>query len=264
MQAVTSKDGTKIAFDTSGSGPAVILVGGATMARSGFAELAQLLAPKLTVYNYDRRGRGDSTDTQPFAVDREIEDIEVLIDEAGGAAHLYGISSGACLAMHAAAKLGDRVKKLAMYEAPYDDDAGAAETWKTYRTNLDKAIAEDRRGDAAELFMQLVGVPEQAIAGMKSSPMWAGMEKVAPTLRYDAAAMGDDRSVPVDAAAKVIAQTLVVDGGASLQTMPFMRASADKLAKAMPNAVRKTVEGQSHDVDPKVLAPILIEFFTDN
>lgn len=262
MQTVTSKDGTKIAYDKSGSGPAVILVSGATMARSGFAELAQLLSSKLTVYNYDRRGRGDSTDTQPFAVDREIEDIEALIDEAGGTASLYGISSGACLAMLAAAKLGDKVSKLAMYEAPYDEMEVAAENWKEYRTNLDKAIAENRRGDAVTLFMKLVGVPDQAIEGMKSSPMWPGLEAVAPTLRYDAAEMGEDRSVPVDTAKKVAIQSLVMDGGASMQIMPFMRTSADKLAKAMSKSKRKTVEGQSHDVDSKVLAPVLLEFFT--
>ncbi len=263
MQTVTSKDGTKIAYDKSGSGPAVILVSGATMARSGFVELAQLLSPKLTIYNYDRRGRGDSTDTQPFAIDREIEDIEALIDEAGGEASLYGISSGACLAMHAAAKLGEKVKKLAMYEAPYDEAEGAAEIWKEYRSNLDKAIAEDRRGDAVTLFMKLVGVPDTAIEGMKGSPMWPGLEAVAPTLRYDASEMGDDRSVPVDVAAKVTARTLVMDGGASMQTMPFMKKSADKLAQAMPNSKRLTVDGQSHDADWKVLAPILLEFFTN-
>lgn len=262
MQTVISKDGTKIAYDKSGTGPAIILVSGATMARSGFFEVAQLLSPKLTVYNYDRRGRGDSSNTQPFALDREIEDIEALIDEAGGTAYLYGISSGACLAMLGAAKLGDKVQKLAMYEAPWDDSETAAEVWKTYRTNLDKAIAEDRRGDAVILFMKLVGVPDNAIEGMKGSPMWPGLEAVAPTLRYDAAEMGDDRSVPVDTAAKVTASTLVMDGGASLQTFPFMSTSAEKLAKAIPNSERKTIEGQSHDVDSKVLAPILIEFFT--
>ena len=261
MPTVTSKDGTIIAYDKLGQGPAVILVSGATMARSGFVKLAELLATDLTVYNYDRRGRGGSTDTQPFALEREIEDIAALIDEARGPVGIYGISSGACLAMAAAAEL-DKVNKLAMYEAPYDEAEGAAGIWQQYRSDLDKAITEDRRGDAITLFMKLVGVTDEMINGMKSSPMWPGLEAVAPTLRYDAAAMGDDRSVPVERAAKVKAPTLVMDGGASLQTMPFMRASADKLAQAIPNAQRRTIEGQSHDVDSEVLAPVLIEFFS--
>ena len=261
MQTVTSKDGTKIAYDKIGQGPAVILVGGATATRSGAEGLVQLLASNLTVYNYDRRGRGDSTDTKPFAVGREIEDIEVLIDEAGGSASLYGMSSGACLAMEAAAVLGSKVKQLAMYEAPYDEAEGAAEAWKAYRSKLDELIAADRRGDAIALFMNLVGVPDEMIAGMRNAPMWPGLEAVAPTLAYDAAAMGDDRSVPVDRAAIVKAQTLVMDGGASLEIMPFMRASAEKLAKAIPNSLRRTIEGQSHDISTEVLAPVLTEFF---
>jgi pimeloyl-ACP methyl ester carboxylesterase len=261
MTTLTSKDGTKIAYDKLGEGPAVILVSGATMARSGFAKLAKLLASDLTVYNYDRRGRGDSTDTEPFAVQREIEDIEALIDAAGSSAYLYGISSGACLAMKAAAKLGDKVKKLAMYEPPLDESEDAAKGWKEYRSNLDKAIADNRRGDAVVLFMNLVGVPENMIEGMKNSPMWPGLEAIAPTLAYDAAAMGDDRSVPREVAKQVTANTLVMDGGGNLQTMPFMHASAETLAETIPNAQHKTLEGQTHDVDSEVLAPVLIEFF---
>ncbi|HEX4775071.1 MAG TPA: alpha/beta hydrolase [Candidatus Saccharimonadales bacterium] len=262
MQTVTSKDGTTIAYDKVGNGPAVMLVAGATGTRSfGSADLASLLAPSFTVYNYDRRGRGDSTDTQPFAVKREIEDIEALIDEAGGSAYVYGISSGACLAMEAAASLGGKVKKLAMYEAPYDDAEAAAKAWKDYWTNLDEALAADRRGDAIVLFMKLVGVPDDMINGMKTSPMWPALEAVAPTLAYDAAAMGEDRSVPVAHAAKVTAETLVMDGGASLQVMPFMRASAEKLAEAIPHSERQTLEGQAHDVSSAALAPVLIEFF---
>lgn len=232
------------------------------MARIGATGLAQLLSSNFTVYNYDRRGRGDSTDTKPFALKREIEDIEALIDEAGGSAYVYGISSGACLAMEAAAELGGKVTKLAMYEAPYDESEGAAEKWKDYRSKLDEAIAADRRGDAIVLFMTLVGVPDDMIAGMKNSPMWPGLEAVAPTLPYDAAAMGEDRSVQVDHAAKVTAETLVMDGGANLEAMPFMHASAETLAKAIPNAERRTIEGQSHDVSSEILAPVLIEFFS--
>src|SRR6266567_1560887 len=123
MNTVTSKDGTKIAYDKQDEGPAVILVYGALCYRStgSLPELVTLLAPHFTVYNYDRRGRGDSGDTKPYAVEREVEDIEALIDEAGGVACLYGHSSGAALALEAALQLGGNVKKLAMYEAPYND-----------------------------------------------------------------------------------------------------------------------------------------------
>src|SRR5215216_799706 len=135
MRTVTSKDGTTIAFDQSGNGPVVILVDGALQYRAfdqGMAELANLLSPHFTVIHYDRRGRGDSTDTQPYALEREIEDIESLIDDVGGSASLYGISSGAALAMEAAIALPTKVKKLAMYEAPYNDDDSARQAWMEY------------------------------------------------------------------------------------------------------------------------------------
>ncbi len=258
---VTSKDGTVIAFDKTGSGPAVILVSGATMARMAWTELAKLLSPHFTVYAYDRRGRGDSTDTQPFALEREIEDIEALIEVAGGSAYVYGISSGGALALEAAARLGRKVKKLALYEVPYDNDPKAKAQWRQYRQNLDKAVTEGRNGDAVKLFMELVGVPPQAINGMEQSPMWAGLEKVAPTLPYDAAAMGPDREPPLERAAMVVAPTLVMDGEASIQFIPFMNATAEALTKAIPHAQHKTLPSQGHDVDSGVLAPVLIEFF---
>jgi pimeloyl-ACP methyl ester carboxylesterase len=264
MQSVTSKDGTKIAYDKFGGGPAVILVAGATGTRAGWGQkpaLEDLLAEHFTVINYDRRGRGDSTNTLPYAVEREVEDIAALIEAVGGKACLYGISSGACLAMEAAARLGSRVVKLAMYEAPYDEGPGAAEAWHEYCAKLDNLIPAGKNGDAIELFMRFVGAPEEMIAGMKHSPAWAGLEAVAPTLRYDAACMGPDRKVPTGTAARVVAEALVMDGAASLQFMPFMRASAEKLARAMPHAERKTIAGQNHAVEPKALAPVLIEFF---
>jgi pimeloyl-ACP methyl ester carboxylesterase len=264
MEKVISKDGTQIAYDKSGQGPAVILVSGATMSRSGFVNLAQLLAPSFTVYNYDRRGRGDSTDTKPFALEREIEDIEALIDTAGGPAYLYGISSGGCLALEAAAALGDKVKKLAVYEVPYNSDPSDKPVWHEYYTKLNELVAADKRGDAAALFMKFVGMPDNMIEGMRSQPMWSGMEAVAPTLVYDAAAMGGEtRVVPLERAAKVTIPTLVMDGAESLKIYPFMHESADALAKAMPNAERQTLDGQSHDVDSKMLAPVLIKFFNE-
>jgi pimeloyl-ACP methyl ester carboxylesterase len=231
------------------------------MTGSSFQELANLLSLNFTIYYYDRRGRGESTDTLPYSVDKEIEDIDALIDVAGGSAYLYGISSGACLALEAASQLGTKVTKLALYEPPYDENEDAKEKWHEYTTNLKKALSSGDRTTAVILFMKLVGVPDEMINGMKQSPMWPGLEKVAPTLVYDAACMGDDRSVPVESAKKVISQTLIMDGGANLQMMPFMHDSAERLAKVIPNAKQQTIEGQTHDIDSKVLAPILREFF---
>jgi pimeloyl-ACP methyl ester carboxylesterase len=261
MQVVTSKDGTRIAYDKFGKGPAVIVVNGALAARSGGAELAQLLATDFTVYSYDRRGRGDSGDTKPYSVQREIEDLAALIDAAGGSAYVYGKSSGASLALQATAVLGDKIKKLAIYEAPYNDADGAAKEWKAFRSSLDALLAANRHEEAATQFIKFTGAPDDVIAKLKASPAWAGMVAMAPTLVYDNAVVGEDRSVPVAIAAKIKATSLVMDGGASQKTMPFMRATADKLGKAIPDAQRRTVEGQAHDISPKVLAPILLEFF---
>ena len=257
----TSRDGTRIAYDKWGKGPAVIVVNGALSERSGNSEFAQLLASSLTVYSYDRRGRGDSTDTKPYSVQREIEDIEALIDSAGGSAYVYGKSSGASLALQAASALGGKVRKLAIYEPPYSEAEGAAREWREFRTKLDGLLAADRRADAITLFMKFVGAPDEAVAKMKASPAWPAMLAMAPTLAYDNAVVGDDRSVPVGIAAKIKAPTLVMDGSASLGPMPFMRPTADKLAKTIPASQRQVVEGQAHDVSSKVLAPILLKFF---
>lgn len=264
MPTVTSQDGTIIAYDTIGQGPAVILVDGATGFRSifgGDSELAGLLAPHFTVCTYDRRGRGASSDTQPFAVAREVEDIEALIDAAGGAAYVYGISSGGALALEAALGLPSKVKKLAIYEVPYDDTAAGVQAWKAYRTTLDELIASGQRGDAVALFMKFVGVPDDMIAGMRQSPMWPTLESVAPTLPYDAAALGVDRTVPVERAATLTIPTLIMDGSASYEIMPFMRATAEALTQAIPHAEHQVLEGQQHNVDAKVLAPVVAAFF---
>lgn len=258
---VRSPDGTRITYDKWGKGPAVIVVNGALADRAASSEMAKLLATRLTVYSYDRRGRGDSTDTAPYAVQREIEDIESLIDSAGGSAYVYGKSSGASLALQAAAALGGKLRKLALYEAPYSEEAGAAKAWKAFTAQLDGLLAADRRADAVTTFMGFVGVPADVVVKMKASPAWPGMLAMAPTLAYDNAVLGDDRAVPVAAAARVRAPTLVMDGSASAGPMPFMRATADKLAKAMPVAQRRVVQGQAHDVSPQAMAPILLDFF---
>jgi pimeloyl-ACP methyl ester carboxylesterase len=263
MAQVISKDGTRIVYDKVGKGPAIVFVEGATATRSSFEELANLLAPNFTVYYYDRRGRGDSSDRLPYSVQKEIEDIEALIDEAGGAAYLYGISSGGALALEAASKLGNKVKKLAIYEVPYDEREIGQAKWREYKTTLQESLQAGKNDDAVTAFMKLVDVPDEMLAGMKQSPFWPELEKVAPTLAYDAACLGEDRKVPTEAAKHLTVPTLVLDGGASLQMYPNMHASAEKLAKLIPNAEWQTLEGQTHAVDSKVLAPVLEKFFKE-
>lgn len=263
MNTVASKDGTSIAYDRAGEGPPLILVGGAFEQRAADFETAKLaalplLARHFTVYHYDRRGRGDSTDTQPYAVEREIEDVEALIDAAGGSAYLFGISSGAALALEAALALGGKVRKLALYEPPYNDDEDARQGWKEYRQRLAEALAAGRRGHAVGLFMMLVGMPAEHLEGMRQDPLWPMFEAVAPTLAYDAAVLGEDASVPTGRAAGVAVPALVMDGG---ESYPFMRATAEALANAMPNARHRTLPGQTHEVAAEVLAPVLVEFF---
>jgi pimeloyl-ACP methyl ester carboxylesterase len=194
-------------------------------------------------------------------VEREIEDIDALITEAGGSASLFGISSGAALALEAAIKLGDRVKKLAMYEAPYNDDEAARQAWKTYRKQLADVLARGRRGDALALFMMLVGMPSEHLDAVRQHPLWPMWEATATTLAYDAAVMGEDASVPTEKATRVAVPTLVMDGEASF---PFMHVTALTLANAIPHARHRTLLGQTHEVEAAVLAPVLVQFFTSN
>jgi len=258
MDAVSSKDGTTIAFDKEGEGPALIFVDGALSTRSGKADLASFLSPHFTVYRYDRRGRGDSGDTKPYAVEREIEDIDAMIEKAGGSASLYGHSSGGCLALDATVKLDGKVKKLAMYEAPYNDDPAVQKAWGEYLRNLNEALASDRRGDAVALFMALVGMPAAQIEGMRHAPFWAAMEAIAPTLAYDHAGVMGDQTIPTEHAARVHVPTLVMSGS---NGAPFMLVTAKTLTRVIPGAKLSILDGQAHDVHADVLAPVLAEFF---
>lgn len=262
MNQVISKDGTSIAFDRSGKGPAVILVGGAFQHRAidpQTAQLAALLAQHYTVFHYDRRGRGNSSDTHPYAIEREIEDLEALINEAGGSAFVFGMSSGAVLALYAAAR-GLAITKVALYEPPFNSgDEPARQAAEHYTRELRALLTEGRRGDAVTLAMTTWGAPAEAVAGMRQTPIWPLFESVAPTLAYDNAIMGDG-SVPTERLASLTVPTLVMDGGAS---PAFMHNAAQAVAHALPNAKLRTLEGQTHDVTPEVLAPVLVEFFAD-
>ena len=260
MPQVISKDGTLIAYDRSGQGPALILVGGAFQHRAidpQTVQLAALLAQHFTVFHYDRRGRGDSSDTQPYAVEREIKDLEALINEAGGAAFVFGMSSGGVLALYAAAR-DLAIKKLALYEPPFNPgDEHARQASEHYTRGLTALLSEGRRGDAVAFAMTTFGAPAEAVAGMRQTPVWSLFESVAPTLAYDAAIMGDG-SVPAERLASITVPTLVIDGGAS---PAFMHNAAQAVAHALPTAKLCTLEGQTHDVAPQALAPVLVEFF---
>ena len=266
MRTITSKDGTPIAFDRSGSGPAVILVSGAIQHRAidpSTTRLAEHLSPRFTVVHYDRRGRGDSGDTAPYAVEREIDDIGALIQDAGGSASLFGMSSGAVLALDAAAR-GLAVTKLALYEPPFMVDDSRPPVPEDYRERLAGMLSEGRRGDAVELFMtEAVGVPAEAVSPMRGAPFWSGLESVAHTLPYDDAIMGDltsGKPLPPARWAGVTIPTLVIDGGDS---PTWARNAVQAIVDVLPQAQRRTLAGQTHQVDPEVLAPLLDAFLVD-
>jgi len=258
MRKVVSKDGTSIAYDQLGKGPAVILISGASTSHEANTALAERLSSHLTIYNYDRRGRGDSSDTLPFSVEREFEDLEALIAEAGGSASLWGSSSGAILGLQAAAR-GLPITKLALWEPPFSVDEDGLRRFKEYETRLGELLAQGRRSDAAALFMSQVGLPPDFIEAARSEPWWAAQEAIAPTLAYDAAVMGDSL-VPVQQAASVTIPTLVLDGGTA---DPFFHAAAQALVSVMPHAQLRSLPGQPHNVDPQVIAPVLVEFFAE-
>jgi pimeloyl-ACP methyl ester carboxylesterase len=262
MSTVTSRDGTTIAFDRSGDGSAVILVAGAFGERSMMAPLAALLAARFTVYNYDRRGRGGSGDTAPYAVEREVEDIEALLDHAGGRAYAYGISSGAVLALHAARRLPG-ITKLALYEPPFIVDDSYQPLPPDYVDRVKELTSTGRPGDAVELFLTFVGVPAVDVAQMRAAPFWTALEAVAHTLAYDFTVMGDtQRGKPLPAKwASITTPTLVADGDKTPQ--PYIRPAADALAAILPNARRHTIPGQDHAVAPDAIAPVLIDYFTN-
>jgi pimeloyl-ACP methyl ester carboxylesterase len=260
---VFSKDGTAIAFDRIGNGPPVILVDGALcyrdLGQSG--QLAKLLAPYFTVFTYDRRGRGGSGDTAPYAVECEVEDIAALLHEAGGAAFLWGMSSGAVLALEAANRLRG-IKKLALYEAPFIVDDSRSTTEGDW-ARIAEAVAANRPSEAVKLFLKSVGVPAFFIAVMPLMPMWSKLKAIAHTLLYDRAIVGDNqrgKRLRGDRWASVTIPALVTDGGKSPK---WMRHGNRSLASVLPNARYQTLQGQTHMLKPKAHAPILVEFFKD-
>ncbi|WP_394770399.1 alpha/beta fold hydrolase [Lacisediminihabitans sp.] len=253
VESAQSADGTTIAFDRLGAGPAVVVVGGAMNTRLSPYPLATMLADRFTVISYDRRGRGESGDGSAYSVDREVDDLAAMVAAAGGRASVYGHSSGGILALEAAAR-GVPVEKVAVYEPPYTFDPDAPAQGDPGVTGALDAGDPD---GAVRAFMRLTGMDDGTIEGMSHAPFWAGLVAIAHTLPYDLALSGDGR-VPGDRLSAVAAPTLVMDGGAS---PAWAARAAEALLGAIPDATRVTLAGQNHGVDQAVLAPVLIEFF---
>ena len=258
MGRITSSDGTPIAYERLGAGPPLVLVDGALCSRAfgPMPKLAPLLGGQFTVFMYDRRGRGESGDTTPYAKDREIEDLAALIDVAGGAAALVGLSSGAALALEAAAA-GLPVTGIVAYEPPYIEPDGATRG-REHPNRLDQLLAAGDRGGAVKYFMRaMVGVPAPFVIMMQLMPgLWRKLKAVGHTLPYDCAVMGDF-TVPVQRLAGIKVPTLVMCGS---KTDARLKRAAGAVARAIPGAHARTLNGQTHNVGPAVLAPVAMEF----
>lgn len=258
---VVSKDLTTIAFEKTGTGPGLILVDGALSFRKskGVKELVDKLAEDFTVISYDRRGRGESGDTKPYRVEKEMEDIEALIEISGGSACLFGVSSGAALALMTSKKLGPgKIMKLALYEPPfgYAKVMGQKE-YDEHKKKISSLVAANKPGEAVEAFFQSLQIPPEQIEAMKNAPGWKNMESAGHTLVYDYEILGDG-NIPIELVKSLNVPTLIMDGEKSFD---FMHTTADTLAKNIPNTKRKTLKGQTHELSPDVIAPVLKAFF---
>ena len=263
VQHATSADGTTIAYEAYGSGPSVVVVGGAFCDRGAFRDLAQALGELgLTGITYDRRGRGDSGDTKPYAVAREVEDIQAVLEaagEAGSPAHAFGISSGGALVIEAAAA-GAPLAKAAAIEVPYrtggwpaapDDYIGTLERFEA---------AGDREGILRYFNDVVVGMPAEMVDGMKGTPMWEPMLSLTYTVKYDGLCLGgDDQSLPQDTFARVTIPFLSICSSGT--QMPWLHDAAQVVADALPNATAVELPGEFHQVPAATLAPVLADFF---
>jgi pimeloyl-ACP methyl ester carboxylesterase len=257
MEKVVSRDGTVIAFDRSGSGSPVILMGGALNDRQTTTPLAALLAPRHTVLNYDRRGRGSSGDTAPYSVEREIEDLAAVVEAAGGSAALFANCTGGMLALRAVAA-GVNITRLALYEPPYIVDDSHKPLDDEYRAILNGFLAEGRNSEAVEHFMLVaVGIPPEIAARRQTLPIWPSIEALAPTLSYDAEVAGDN-SLPTEILGDVAVPTLVMFGGDS---PPYQGNSVAELTRLLPDARSHVLEGHNHKLVADAVAPPMLDFF---
>jgi pimeloyl-ACP methyl ester carboxylesterase len=262
MAFVTSKDGTRIAYESMGTGPALILVDGALCYRASGPSrpLAEELKDRFTVYIYDRRGRGESDDTQPYAVEREVEDLQAVIEAAGGAVMLYGISSGGALALETANKTSG-VTKLFVYEAPFITD-DSRQIKPGYAEKMSALIRSGNNAGALKHFMRTgVGVPAFAVFVMQFMPFWKTLKAIAPTLVYDTALtapLQTGRPLQPGTWANLRQPAMIV-GGTKSDT--WMRNAQKAIATALPNARHSELEGENHMVKPTAIAPMIMEFF---
>ena len=263
MGTIHSADGTTIAFDSWGDGQPLIMVDGATGYRATSqlpGQVGELLGAEFRVYAYDRRGRGESGDTPPYAPQREIEDLAAMIEEAGAPALVCGFTSGAVLALDAAAA-GLPIRKLALFEPPFVVDDSHPPLPADYIDRVDAAVADRRPGDAAEIFLTAaIGLPPEAVGGMRQSQFWPALEAVAQTIAYDGRILGTTLSggpLPADRWAALTVPTLIMYGNG---TEPWLITAARALAHLLPTASLQAVEGAQHSVAADVLAPALRQF----
>jgi pimeloyl-ACP methyl ester carboxylesterase len=256
FRRVTSQDGTSIAYERIGDGPPLILVMGAFNDRSAGAPLAAALGTQRTVYTYDRRGRGDSGDVLPYAVERELEDLDALIAEAGGSAAVFGYSSGAVLALKAASE-GLAITKVVLHELPLMVDQDQPRWSADHAARLRELVVAGRRGDAVEYFQShLVGIPDEVIAQMRQAPFRPVLEAMAHTLVYEAVILGDGL-LRLEVARSITTPLLAIVGAA---TTPFMIETAHAVAEAARTGRSVVLSGQGHDIDPNAIGPVLEEF----
>lgn len=264
-QFTTSRDGTKLAWSRTGEGEPLILVDGAFCHRKFGAneKLPEHLSGKFTVYSYDRRGRGESGNTLPYSPQKEYEDLQSIIDITGGSAYVYGISSGAALALEAANQ-GLHIRKLALYEAPYITDSSRPPLPADYLETLSRFVEQGEPGKAVKYFMRTgIGLPSFVVWMMQLMPVWKQLKQMAHTVPYDTEILGDTGSgKPLDKErwSAVTMPTLVISGSKSEK---WAQHSMQHLATVLPYATHHTLKGQSHIVDPKILAQELIKFFDD-
>lgn len=256
MDTILSRDGTSIAYRRRGDGPPVVLVGGALSTAATEEPLAALLAPHFTVFTYDRRGRGASGDGGPYTVRREVEDLAAVAGRAGERVSLFGMLSGGALALEAQAA-GLPVDLLAVYEPPYTPGPAGLLHKSRCTARLHRMLSIGDRDGAVALYLTRTGVPEATIARMRHAPLWAGLKALAHTLAYDDALLGNG-AVPAERFASVTARALVVSGGFSPAPM---RQMTHALAAALPRARHRTLTGQTREVAPQAIAPVLADFF---
>lgn len=261
MGKVISKDGTSIGYSKTGKGLPLIMVDGAMCSRAfgPTIKMAPMLEEHFTVITYDRRGRNESGDTKPYSTEREVEDLEALVNEAGGPVYMVGFSSGAALTLRAAAKKLN-IKKQLLYEAPYVMNMGGHNPPADAEEQFKKLIAADKRGGAVKYFMKdLIGMPAFVPAIMSITPVWSKLKGVAHTLPYDAAVMGD-YTIPNNLAAGVTIPTLVVGGEKS----PIqLRNAVQALNKVIPGSQLKMLKGEDHNVSAKAIVPVMVDYFKD-